>query len=222
MKLFDLVTFGIVFLFSAIFSTLYASTLGDAIGGIESRDLAIGGATMVIEYLFGKTKWGSIVGLVLSILGKGLKKGSLKAVIPLFAISMLVVGCSSEQKEQAKVVTAKGLGEGVAKVLTTHKISFCDNKQVLECENVELAQAYFVKKSCDVLKADCFPQAQAGVQTLQKGIIARFACNTAVKMVLPALFPSKHMPEDLKAAGCRSTCLDGLVETGGEWVCEKL
>ncbi len=133
-----------------------------------------------------------------------------------------MIGCSGNDVEQLKKVTAEGLGEGVSMALLENNM-LCNGKAVLECENPEMAREYFVQKSCDALNVNCSSQAaNAFIESSKKGALTRFICRQAIKIVMPAILPSKHLPEDLKMAGCRSNCLDDLAGDLGPLVCTKL
>jgi hypothetical protein len=144
-------------------------------------------------------------------------------LIPLLLGVLSFTGCSSDQKEEVKRVTAIGLGNGLSGFLMNEATPFCSSP-ILECADPVMAQEYIVEKSCSALKADC--SASGAMSSMRssgaKGVIARFACRTAVKTVGQVLFPSKHMPEGLKRAGCTSSCLDGLAENALYGFCEKV
>ncbi len=148
-----------------------------------------------------------------------------------FAISMILlsavfVSCSSQQVEEVKTVTARGLGEGFADAMLTPNL-LCDGKAVLVCENEDLAREYFVQKSCDALNAECTSGGTQGFALAsssgKKGFLARFACTTAIKIVQPAIMPSNLLPEFLKVeAKCVAACPDQLASDYAPKICDKL
>lgn len=146
-------------------------------------------------------------------------KGFLAMCFSLLCLGMAITGCSSEQVKEAKKVTAVGIGTGLSEYLQNGETPFCETP-ILVCEDSERAKAYIVQKTCKALKVDCRPSPKG--LGLRKGFVARFACRSAVKIVGPALFPSKHLPAELKAAGCKSSCLDNLSQNLAQKACAKL
>jgi hypothetical protein len=135
---------------------------------------------------------------------------------------VLISSCGSGQVEELKEVTARGLGEGLSDFLQGDNL-LCE-KPVLECERPELAEAYIVRKSCDLLNAKCSPdEAEMLALSGKKGFFAKFACKAAIKIVLPAVMPSRQLPSYLKdEAKCKASCLDDLAGDYSGKICEAL
>lgn len=135
--------------------------------------------------------------------------------------STIFVSCSSEKKAEVKRVTAIGLGNGLSSFLMNENPFFCEDKPIMVCDDPIKAQEYIVEKSCDLLKADC-EMHMSFQASKNKNVIKQFLCKSAVNIVMPAIFPSQQLPSELKAAGCRSECLDNLSVEFAQGLCSKL
>jgi hypothetical protein len=182
-----------------------------------------------LEFVLGKTKHikpNSTIELILkgivSIFRMVSRKRN-KGIKFLFVLCLMpMIGCSGNDVEKLKKVTAEGLGEGISKVLLENNM-LCDGKAVLECEDEKMAKEYFKRKSCDALSVSCpIEGLNALMEGSKKGAFTRFICRQAIKIVMPAILPSKHLPDDLKMAKCRSNCLDDFAGDLGPLVCTKL
>lgn len=123
----------------------------------------------------------------------------------------LLFSCSHEQKEEIKTASALGLSQGITSFLNENEIIVCDDTAVL--------YEYVENKTCEALKADC--GSRVG-RLSTKGAIAQFACKTALKIVMPILLPSRHLPEELKNSNCRMIKVDELTSDYLPKICDKL
>ncbi len=121
--------------------------------------------------------------------------------------------CTSQQRDEVKKVSAEKLGEGIASVLIG---------DVIKCDDNQAAQEYVKQKTCAALKVDCSGQAKGLMSFSTKGIVAQFVCKTAIRMALPVILPSTHLPSELKQAGCSANSLDQLAKELVPKLCNKL
>ena len=150
-----------------------------------------------------------------------LMKNRLIAIFLNFTFLCGFTSCSSEQREEMKQVTAKSLGSGMAAIMMNESISGSD-KVLLECQDKLAAEKYFIDKACNALKADCSPDLELVRGLSAKGVVTRFICKSAVKIVLPIAMPSNFLPQELKAAGCVSNYADNLASELSDKLCSKL
>lgn len=194
---------------------------------IELSDMAIGGAVAAVDYAIGKAPitTNSTIDVIIQIIKFGLsfflRGRGMRSFILIFTMMLgtfTFSSCSNEQVKEVKKVSAIGLAQGLSDLLQANNGMLCDSP-ILECERPDLVQEYFAVKTCEALNIDC----GLTQKSMMKGIIARFACKAAVKVVMPAIMPSKQLPRYLKEkAGCKASCLDMLASDQLPKLCEKL
>lgn len=133
-----------------------------------------------------------------------------KILIPMLMMSFLF-SCTSQQKDEIKTATALGLSQGVSSFLIENEVIICDDQSAL--------LEYVENKTCEALKANCGARESL---KLNKGAITQFACKTALKIVMPVILPSRHLPTELKDSNCRMLKIDELAKDYLPKICEKL
>ena len=195
---------------------------------IDMTDLAVGGGVAAIDYVIGKSRFksNSAIEIILQLLKLGIgflikRRNNMRFYSLAIMLSCFIgfSSCSSGGINEAKKITAQGLGEGISTYFQTPSV-LCSGKAILVCSKPEIAREYFVTKTCDGLNVNC---GQKSFAKSAKGAISRFACNVAVKVVMPAILPSRHMPYELRVkAGCKSTCIDDFAKDFAPKICARL
>ena len=136
----------------------------------------------------------------------------LKFLTMIFLITL--VSCGSSQKKEIKTVTALGLSEGISSVLL--------GQGVLKCSDAAKAKQYIQNRVCEALKADCVVSSSPVAMSMSSSFVKRYACKAAVKIAMPVIMPSKHLPVELKEAGCKAQGLDSMAKDYADQFCSKL
>lgn len=133
-----------------------------------------------------------------------------KLLLVMFAMISLV-SC----KQEIKKVTALVLAENVT--------AYVINDGIVTCENEQVLYSYVRNKTCEALKADCSDnELNQKIVKRKKSALGKMACETAILIVAPVLFPSNFLPIELKNAGCVATKLDYWLSHYSKKVCDKL
>ncbi|MFG1492537.1 hypothetical protein ABMA75_03145 [Halobacteriovorax sp. ZH4_bin.1] len=134
-------------------------------------------------------------------------------IISTILISLTMLFAVSCNKKDAKEMTAKGLAQGITKVL--------DQSKAIQCPDVKDLYAYVEMKSCEALKVDCEKASTMALASVSD-TIKKVACKSAITIVGPMILPGRYLPGELKDAGCKMDLADELVTSKLSKVCDRI